>query len=77
MSFTTKEKIQQLIEDLLQYCWPKELGVLNIPFPVMTYKEAMAKYGVDKPDTRFGNHVSTHFLFPAGKQFFSFASFAS
>uniref|UniRef100_A0A8C2INN5 Aspartyl-tRNA synthetase 2, mitochondrial n=1 Tax=Cyprinus carpio TaxID=7962 RepID=A0A8C2INN5_CYPCA len=29
-------------------------GQINVPFPSMTYEEAMRDYGVDKPDTRFG-----------------------
>lgn len=58
MSFTSKEHIQRLIEGLLHYVWPKDLGVLNLPFPEISYKEAMSKYGVDKPDTRFENLVT-------------------
>jgi aspartyl-tRNA synthetase len=29
------------------------MGRIPIPFPEMTYKDAMKNYGVDKPDTRF------------------------
>lgn len=56
MSFTTKEHIQRLIEGLLTYSWPQtSSGSLLAPFPEMSYKEAMEKYGVDKPDTSFDN----------------------
>ena len=58
MSFTTKDRIQRLIENLLLHAWPKELGTLQIPFTEMRYEDAMTNYGVDKPDTRFGNLVT-------------------
>ncbi|XP_063397245.1 aspartate--tRNA ligase, mitochondrial-like [Mytilus trossulus] len=51
MSFTTKREVQDLIEDLLQHSWPE--GELTLPFPQMTYSEAMENYGTDKPDTRY------------------------
>lgn len=57
MSFTTKENIQRLIEGLLNHVWPEDMGNIPIPFPEMSYKDAMENYGVDKPDTRFGNLV--------------------
>ena len=53
LSFSTREKIMQLIEETLMHCWPAENGKLQIPFPVMTYKSAMELYGSDKPDLRF------------------------
>lgn len=49
----TMEEIQRLIENLLAYSWPSHLSPVQTPFPVVTYQEAMSKYGVDKPDTRF------------------------
>lgn len=57
MSFTTKEHIQRIIEGLLNHVWPEDTGSIRIPFPEMTYKDAMNNYGVDKPDTRFDNLV--------------------
>uniref|UniRef100_A0AAR2KTM9 Aminoacyl-transfer RNA synthetases class-II family profile domain-containing protein n=1 Tax=Pygocentrus nattereri TaxID=42514 RepID=A0AAR2KTM9_PYGNA len=54
MSFVEQAGIRALIEGLLQYSWPEDKQPLSIPFPCMTYKEAMRDYGVDKPDTRFG-----------------------
>ena len=55
LSFTSKEHIQQLIEGLLSHAWPQNWAALKTPFPEMSYKEAMGKYGVDKPDTSFDN----------------------
>ncbi|XP_074894608.1 aspartate--tRNA ligase, mitochondrial isoform X2 [Buteo buteo] len=57
MSFVDQAGIQRLIEGLLQYCWPEERGPIVTPFPSMTYKEALADYGTDKPDTRFGMKI--------------------
>ncbi|XP_048354519.1 aspartate--tRNA ligase, mitochondrial isoform X2 [Sphaerodactylus townsendi] len=57
MSFVDQAGIQALIEGLLQYSWPKEKGSLEIPFPSISYSEALALYGTDKPDTRFGMKI--------------------
>ncbi|NWI09050.1 SYDM protein, partial [Crypturellus soui] len=57
MSFVDQGGIQRLIEGLLQYCWPEEKGPISAPFPSMTYEEALADYGTDKPDTRFGMKI--------------------
>lgn len=58
MSFVDQAGIQRLIEGLLQYSWPQERGAVTTPFPSMTYEEALAGYGTDKPDTRFAMKVS-------------------
>ncbi|KAM4655561.1 aspartate--tRNA ligase, mitochondrial isoform 1-T7 [Amazona ochrocephala] len=57
MSFVDKAGIQKLVEGLLQYSWPEERGSISTPFPSMTYEEALADYGTDKPDTRFGMKI--------------------
>ncbi|KAM9186833.1 aspartate--tRNA ligase, mitochondrial [Mergus octosetaceus] len=57
MSFVDQAGIQRLIEGLLQYSWPQERGAVTTPFPAMTYEEALADYGTDKPDTRFGMKI--------------------
>jgi aspartyl-tRNA synthetase len=55
MSFVTVQDIQRTMEGLMAYIFKEVLGVtLELPFPVLTYDEAMNRYGVDKPDTRFG-----------------------
>uniref|UniRef100_A0A8D0LC70 Aspartyl-tRNA synthetase 2, mitochondrial n=1 Tax=Sphenodon punctatus TaxID=8508 RepID=A0A8D0LC70_SPHPU len=57
MSFVDQAGIQCLIEGLLQYSWPEERGPITTPFPSMSYAEALASYGTDKPDTRFGMKI--------------------
>lgn len=55
MSFVTPEGIFELLEGLMQAVFQTVHGItLEPPFPRMTYAEAMARYGVDKPDCRFG-----------------------
>ncbi|XP_069334470.1 aspartate--tRNA ligase, mitochondrial isoform X1 [Eulemur rufifrons] len=57
MSFVDQSGIQSLIEGLLQYSWPNDKDPLLVPFPSMTFAEALATYGTDKPDTRFGMKI--------------------
>lgn len=55
MSFIDQEEIIGLMEQLLASIVKETKGIdLNLPFPRLTYREAMDRYGSDKPDTRFG-----------------------
>ncbi len=55
MSFVDKEKImalnEQLLIELVQKIYP-EKEIQEIPFPRITYQEAMQKYNSDRPDLR-------------------------
>ncbi|MGE5405504.1 MAG: aspartate--tRNA ligase [Candidatus Saccharibacteria bacterium] len=54
MSFIDEEDIFELVEGMLVKAFKDGIGKdISIPFPRMSYKEAMAVYGSDKPDTRF------------------------
>jgi aspartyl-tRNA synthetase len=54
-SFVTREDIYALFEGMLQRVWHDVLGVnIPTPFPRMAFVDAMNRYGVDKPDQRFG-----------------------
>ncbi len=55
MSFVEREDIIVLMEGLFCDLFREAKGIeISRPFPRLTYKEAMDRYGVDKPDTRFG-----------------------
>ncbi len=55
LSFVDEEDVMDVNERLLQKLFQEVLGVeLSLPFPRMTWQEAMDRYGSDKPDTRFG-----------------------
>lgn len=60
MAFTDMEGILNLGEDLMCAAFKGGVGVdLPKPFRRMTYKDAMEKYGSDKPDLRYGLEMST------------------
>ncbi len=55
MSFVDEEDVLQIIEGLVVEIFDKAMNIKSgKKIPRLTYAEAMDKYGVDKPDTRFG-----------------------
>lgn len=55
MSFVDEEDIFRVAEGMIAALWRELLDVeLATPFPRLTYREAMERYGTDKPDLRFG-----------------------
>jgi aspartyl-tRNA synthetase len=55
MSFVNEEQVMRTAEGLVAQVWHETLDIaVPRPFPRMSYDEAMDRYGVDKPDTRFG-----------------------
>ncbi|HYW21040.1 MAG TPA: aspartate--tRNA ligase [Nodularia sp. (in: cyanobacteria)] len=54
MSFMSQEEIIALNEKLVAHIFKTVKGIeLNLPFPRLTYADAMSRYGSDKPDTRY------------------------
>jgi aspartyl-tRNA synthetase len=54
VSFISEEDIYVLVEEMLANVFKRVLGVsLSLPFPRLTYEEAMSRFGTDKPDFRF------------------------
>lgn len=54
-SFLSQEEIRNLVEGMLKQVMKTVKGIeISEDFPVISYDEAMARYGSDKPDTRFG-----------------------
>ena len=55
MSFLEENDLFSVVEEVLKNILQEVLGLdLITPFPRMTYRNAMARYGSDKPDLRFG-----------------------
>jgi aspartyl-tRNA synthetase len=55
MSFVGEEDVMAVSEGLIRHIWAEVLGIdLKTPFPRLTYEDALGRYGLDKPDTRFG-----------------------
>jgi aspartyl-tRNA synthetase len=58
MSFIDEADIQDVVEGMFATAFKETLDVdLPLPFPRLTYADAMARYGSDKPDLRFGMEI--------------------
>lgn len=57
MSFIEQEDIMAINERMLRLIWKEVKGVDVGAIPRMTYQEAMDRYGIDKPDTRFAMEI--------------------
>jgi aspartyl-tRNA synthetase len=54
MSFVDQDDVIELTEVLIGEIWRLIGHSAQVPFPRMTYADAMERYGTDKPDLRFG-----------------------
>jgi aspartyl-tRNA synthetase len=54
MSFVRPEDVYKTLEPMIAEIFRLVEPKVELPFPRMTYAEAMRRYGSDKPDTRFG-----------------------
>jgi len=69
-SFVDQEDILTLTEGLIARVFEDTIGVkLETPFPRMAYKEAMDRFGSDKPDLRFGMELKDIGSIVAGSEF--------
>src|SRR5882757_7517119 len=57
-SFVTQEDVVGVVETVLVALWDEAGHKIPRPFPRMTWREAMEKYGTDKPDLRFDFPIS-------------------
>jgi aspartyl-tRNA synthetase len=59
MSFIDREDIYTLIEGLLKCVWKTALNIdVRTPFKRISFEEALNRFGIDKPDTRFGMELA-------------------
>lgn len=58
MSFVDANDIRMTIEKMLQYLFKKIFEIeIKLPLPTITYDQAFAMFGSDKPDLRFGMSI--------------------
>ena len=58
MSFIDEQELQDVVEGMFAAAFRETLGIeLERPFPRLTYADAMARYGSDKPDLRFAMEI--------------------
>ena len=75
MSFVGENDIMSLAEDMMTQLFKRILGIkLKRPFAQLTYDEAVGRYGLDKPDTRFGLELKDISDIVAGSNFKVFAN---
>ncbi len=74
MSFCTQDEVLETMESAMHHVWRSVLGIELPPFPRLTHQEAIAKYGLDKPDLRFGLELANVGAVFAGTQFAVFRS---
>ncbi len=74
LSFCTQDDVLEVMESCMRYVWQTVLGVDVPPFPRLTHQEAIARYGIDKPDLRFGLELADVGAAFAGTEFAVFRS---
>ncbi|HMI77113.1 MAG TPA: aspartate--tRNA ligase, partial [Buchnera sp. (in: enterobacteria)] len=52
VSFMHSKQVRHIMEDMIRKLWKKILNISLDAFPIITYHEAMKRYGSDKPDLR-------------------------
>ncbi|GHU95996.1 aspartate--tRNA(Asp/Asn) ligase [Deltaproteobacteria bacterium] len=76
MSFVNENAVMCMAEGLMARVFSDVQGIsLKRPFPVLSWDESMNRYGVDKPDTRFGLelHDITHIVYASAFKLFAAA----
>jgi len=78
MSFVGEDDVMELGENMMRHVFDKVLGTtLATPFDRLTYDQAVDRYGLDKPDTRFGLELTDITDIVRGSGFKVFAAAAA
>jgi aspartyl-tRNA synthetase len=54
MSFCTEDEVLEVMESCIRFVWKTVLGIDVAPFVRLHHRQAIERYGTDKPDIRFG-----------------------
>jgi aspartyl-tRNA synthetase len=74
MSFVDEEDVYEIVESMIVAIVGESVGVpLDRPFPRLSYRDAMDRYGSDKPDVRFSLEISDVTAPLRGTKFQAFA----
>ncbi|MFH0778637.1 MAG: aspartate--tRNA ligase [Candidatus Eisenbacteria bacterium] len=74
MSFCTEEDVFGIVERMFEAVFEENLGLkLHVPFPRLTFEEAMGRYGSDKPDMRIPHEIADLSAVPGVEAFSVFA----
>jgi len=58
MSFIDEEELFRLVEDMMAAIYKETLDItIETPFPILKYQDAIDRFGIDKPDLRFGMEI--------------------
>ena len=74
MSFVDEDEVRDLVQNLIIKVFREIINVEINDFPVLPYKEAIEKYGTDKPDLRFKMHINDFKPFSDKSDFKAFSS---
>src|SRR6266568_2581094 len=75
MAFPDREFLFELMERIVKRIWRECIGVeLEPPFPRMSWDEAMLRFGIDRPDLRFGLEIQEATEDTRGSEFGVFAN---
>jgi len=78
MSFVEVEDVLSLMEEMIAHTFTEAAGIeIEKPFPRLTYREAMDRYGSDKPDLRFELELKDFTGLAAASDFKVFAAVAA
>ena len=75
MSFVTEDDVMAVAEGMMTTLFDEILGIpISTPFKCLTYNEAVGRFGLDKPDTRFGLELTEVSHIVADAEFKAFAN---
>ena len=57
-SFVSQQDVQEVVERVLVDLWAEAGHDIPLPFPRLSWRDAIERYGIDKPDLRFGLELS-------------------